>query len=120
MDNIGRKIYIIRMLYNYTQAYVADKLGISPTAYLSLEHNASKMPLSRLTNLLSLYGISVSDFFAFTESDLLNVIKNSGRLNKGMDVSEYYKIIAKLEAVNRILFRLSEHNIDKLKQTANE
>lgn len=37
MENIGRKLKIVRELYNYTQAYVAQKLAIEQASYARLE-----------------------------------------------------------------------------------
>lgn len=104
MQEIGRKLYLLRVLHNYTQQYVSNKLDISNNWYGSFEQDASKMPLERLEKLTSLYGLNLTEFFLFQEHELMDVIKG----NKGADQSTSLqkRHIAQLEAMNKILLQM--------------
>ncbi len=46
---------------DYTQVYVAEKLGISQTMYARYERGANELPIRHLISLCKLYSIS-SDY----------------------------------------------------------
>jgi transcriptional regulator with XRE-family HTH domain len=75
MNDISRKIHLLRILHNYTQVYVAGKLDISPSAYISIEQDATNITVKRLNSILEIYNISLLDFFSFTEDDVMNVLR---------------------------------------------
>ena len=57
------KIKSERIIKNYTQAYVANKLGISQNAYSKIESGASKLSVSTLFSLSYIFDIDVLAFF---------------------------------------------------------
>lgn len=59
MENIGKKLQIVRELHNFTQDYVASKLGISQAAYAKMEQKSSitKDILNKIAQ--DVYGIDV-------------------------------------------------------------
>jgi transcriptional regulator with XRE-family HTH domain len=56
-----RRMKDLREDADYTQVYVAEKLGISQTMYARYERGANELPIRHLISLCKLYSIS-SDY----------------------------------------------------------
>ncbi|MCS6794581.1 MAG: helix-turn-helix domain-containing protein [Raineya sp.] len=57
MENIGKKLQIVRELHNFTQEYVASKLGITQAAYAKVEQKQS-IPKDLLDKIAKeIYGV---------------------------------------------------------------
>lgn len=111
MSDVNKKIYLLRILHNYTQAYVADQLDISSSAYIAIEQGGSNISICRLEAIIGIYGITLLDFFSFSEDDLMAVLR---RGDVPQEVKPIYgQLISKLESLNKILFQLVEHVIDE-------
>ena len=50
-----------RETYGYTQAEVADKVGLSEAAYKSYENGNRRIPVDALTRVAALYNVSVDE-----------------------------------------------------------
>lgn len=112
MNEISRKLYIVRVLHNFTQAYVAEQIGISPSAYIAMELGQTNVHHERLEAVLSIYSISVNNFFAFSEKDILNVLKGKSLVSRHLEPSFYPQLVAKLEAINQMLFHMLQGNME--------
>ncbi len=106
MKEIGRKLYLLRILYNFTQSYVAEQLNIACSTYVSMEQGLSNMHYGRLESILAIYNLSMQNFFSFTEEDLLNVIRGKCVILKDEDTPLYPYVITKLEAIIKLMAQL--------------
>ena len=59
---ITNKIRLRRQTLNYTQAYVAGKLGISQNAYSKIESGQTSFTVKRLYEVASILDANVLDF----------------------------------------------------------
>ena len=69
---IGTKVRKIRELKNFTQEYMADKLGISQSAYAKIEKEDSDITISRLQKLAEIFEIKLDDLLNFNEKYVFN------------------------------------------------
>jgi transcriptional regulator with XRE-family HTH domain len=53
----GQKLRVFREFRNYSQEYIADKLGITQNAYSRIENNQTKMTAERLRQLACILNI---------------------------------------------------------------
>jgi transcriptional regulator with XRE-family HTH domain len=65
MNSVAANIRKIRESKNYTQDYLAVKLGISQNAYSKIELGYSKLALDRLLHICSILETEVMDLFSF-------------------------------------------------------
>ncbi len=62
VNSITGKIRLRRETLNYTQAYVAGKLGISQNAYSKIESGQTNFSVKRLYEIVQVLEASVADF----------------------------------------------------------
>lgn len=111
MNQIGRKLYLLRILHNFTQTYVAEHLNISPSTYVGVERGFSNIQHNRLEQLLELYQLPLGAFFSFSVEDILNVIKGKSVVVPVDSPTIYHDVVLRLEAVNNVMFQLLQRNI---------
>jgi transcriptional regulator with XRE-family HTH domain len=80
---IGYKIKKIRELKNFTQEYVADKVGMSVAGYGKLERDEADIPFSRLQQIANVFNLKVEDVTSFDEK---YVFYNYATANQGQNV----------------------------------
>ena len=75
----GQKMRKFREFRNYSQEYVAEKLGITQNAYSRIETNQTKVTTDRLRQLAEILDIPVSDLISDVEPEIncSNGIKES-------------------------------------------
>ncbi len=112
MNEIGRKLYLLRVLHNLTQHYMAEQLNVSSSTYVSMESGITNMHCNRLGSILSIYNLSPAQFFAFSEDDILNVVRGNSVVVPNAEPTIYPRIIAKLESLNLLLFQILEMKFD--------
>ncbi|MGD1839818.1 MAG: helix-turn-helix domain-containing protein [Thermonemataceae bacterium] len=82
MNSIGENIRKHRLRLDYSQAYVAEELGISQNAYSKIEANQTKsFTIERLEQLAELFETTVADLLGIAHTISINT--NNG------DVSGY-------------------------------
>lgn len=62
INNLTNKIRVRRETMNYTQAYVAGKLGISQNAYSKIESGQTNFTVRRLYEIMHILESDVLDF----------------------------------------------------------
>lgn len=62
VNSITGKIRVRRENLNYTQAYVAGKLGISQNAYSKIESGQTNFSVKRLYEIVQILEANVTDF----------------------------------------------------------
>ena len=62
----------VREFRNYTQDYLAAKLGISQNAYSKIELGYSSITLSRLVNIAEILEVDLVDLIGANIEDIIN------------------------------------------------
>jgi transcriptional regulator with XRE-family HTH domain len=70
---VAGNIRKIREFRNYTQDYLAAKLGISQNAYSKIELGYSKLTLERLFQISSILEVEVMQLISFDPSEFVHV-----------------------------------------------
>ncbi|WP_289659158.1 helix-turn-helix transcriptional regulator [Flavobacterium panacagri] len=63
--NINNSIKNIRELKNYTQEYVADRLGMTQAGYSKIEKGISKVSLKKLQEIAAVLEVSMQNIIQF-------------------------------------------------------
>lgn len=69
---VGNKIKKLRELKNYSQEFMADKLGISQAQFSKIERDESDMNVSRLSEIADILGMRIEDVLTFDERYVFN------------------------------------------------
>ncbi len=69
---IGVKVKRIRELRNYSQDYMADRLGISQVSYSRIEKGQTKLDMQRMQQIAEILEVDPMMLFNFDESMVLN------------------------------------------------
>jgi transcriptional regulator with XRE-family HTH domain len=78
---VAGNIRKIREFKNYTQDYLAAKLGISQNAYSKIELGYSKLTLERLFQISSILEVEVVELISFDHTDLVQGMPPSGEIS---------------------------------------
>ena len=115
---IGQKIRKIRELRNYTQLYVARKLGISQERYSYLENHKKSIQPTTLRKISLILGVSVNfiegfepDLFITTNNSYKTKFENS--LLLGPMISDMSDLIKLLEEVDMKILQVKKKIIEK-------
>lgn len=117
MTTLGAKIRKIRELKNLKQEYMADRLGISITAYGKMERDETNIGAERLEQIANVLGMSPEDIQAFDERLIFNVMHNKdGTYNNNNGGTHYYQFPQELKQLYEDKIRLLEEMNDYLKK----
>ena len=72
------KIKQIRELKNFTQEYVAQKLGLSTRAYSKIETGETQLTINRLNEISAVLGIGPMEVLGFDDKQVFNNCKQDG------------------------------------------
>lgn len=75
MNYLPSKLNKLRKHYNYSQQYVADKLGIDVVEYMGYENGNDMLNYRHMKKLASLYYVSINDIFKNSDDIELPEIK---------------------------------------------
>ena len=98
--SVHEKIRLVRQLKGWSQEDVANKLGMSPNGYGSIERGETDVNLSRLEQIAEMFGIKLSDLLELTEKNVFNLSgENNNQSNwyVGSCSPEYLQFKAELE-----------------------
>lgn len=74
---VAENIRSLREFRNYTQDYLAAKLGISQNAYSKIELGYSRINLERLFSIASLLEVESSELIDLGQGELINKLNVS-------------------------------------------
>jgi transcriptional regulator with XRE-family HTH domain len=72
------KIKQIRELKNFTQEYVAQKLGLSTRAYSKIETGETQLTINRLNEISAILGVGPIEVLGFDDKQVFNNCKQDG------------------------------------------
>lgn len=85
--HIGQKIKKLRELKNLTQTHVAEKLGVSQSAYSKMELGESEVTYGRLEKISEVLEMKPEEVISFNESMVFNVMHNQNGGNVFGDIN---------------------------------
>ncbi|MCE7065686.1 helix-turn-helix domain-containing protein [Dyadobacter sp. CY326] len=71
--SVAHNIRKIREFRNYTQEYLAMKLGISQNAYSKIELGYTRLTLERLIQIAQILGVDIVDLINENSEDLVRL-----------------------------------------------
>ena len=74
------KIKKIRELKNYSQEYVADKLGLSTRAYSKIETGETQLTINRLNELSEIFEVDPIEVLGFDDKQIFNNCEQHGNI----------------------------------------
>lgn len=74
--DLGNKIKTLRELRNFTQDYMAEKLGLTQSAYSKIESGETDVAYSKLEKIAELLSLAPEDIIGFNKSLVFNVMHN--------------------------------------------
>jgi transcriptional regulator with XRE-family HTH domain len=78
IEQPGIKIKQIRELKNFTQEYVAQKLGLSTRAFSKIETGETQLTINRLNEISAVLGIGPMEVLGFDDKQVFNNCKQDG------------------------------------------
>jgi len=69
---IGNKIKKVRELKNYTQEYMAERLGITQSGYSRYEKEDGDLTISQLDKISEIFQMKLEDLISFDEKFIFN------------------------------------------------
>jgi len=72
------KIKQLRELKNFTQEYVAQKLGLSTRAYSKIETGETQLTINRLNEISQVLGMEPMEVLGFDDKKIFNINNSTG------------------------------------------
>jgi transcriptional regulator with XRE-family HTH domain len=115
---IGGKIKKLRELKNLTQSHMAEKLGLSQSAYSKIELGETEISYKRLTQIANVLNLKPEEITNFSDNMVFNVMHNQNGQN-GFVVNNNSLSIGEKELYERQISLLLEER-DYLKNLINK
>ncbi len=120
MSSIVEKIKNLREMKNFTQEFMAEKLGITQAAYSKLEGGSTKISYSKIEEISKIFDIQVEELLAFDSQKYFNSFNNIKGSNNGSvtikveegDIKQLYE--DKINLLQKLLY-ITENELNKYK-----
>lgn len=118
MTKISSNIKKIRELRNFTQDYMADKLGITQAGYSKIESGSSDIVYSRIEEIAEILEVTPEDLVTFDSQKYFNSFNNVKGSNNGSviiepNTTEVKKLYEDKIVLLEKLLSLSEENLKR-------
>jgi len=101
---IIRNIKSIRELKNYTQEYVADRLGMTQAGYSKIEKGINKLSIEKLDEIAAVLEVTVENIINFEKEWYFRNNRNETPAFKNVENGSLYKLlIEKIELLEKLL-----------------
>lgn len=84
--NTEDKIKSIRELKNFTQEYMAEKLGITQAAYSKIENGQTKLTMNKIADIATVFEMDINDLMAYDTQKYFNSFNNVKGNNNGSTI----------------------------------
>lgn len=71
-NHVGNNLKLIREIHNYTQSYVAKKLGICERTYREIEHSYSLPSNNLIKKIEAFYKLELNNFLNMDKDQIIN------------------------------------------------
>jgi transcriptional regulator with XRE-family HTH domain len=78
IEQAETKIKQIRELKNFTQDYVAQKLGLSTRAYSKIETGETQLTINRLNEISAILEVQPMEVLGFDDKKIFNISHSTG------------------------------------------
>ena len=125
MKKPGEKLKFLRESQNYTQDYVAEKLGVAQNAYSKLERGDTKFTMENIEKLAIIFDMEGPDLYAYLASEskisVHQIIKGknfslNGELNaENVNYNNYSnndEIIKRIEKIEKSIEDIDKRKLD--------
>lgn len=117
MTPINEKIKRIRQFKNYTQQYMAERLGITQGGYNNLESGKVDIPISRIEEIAKILEVSVIEILTYNSTPLENThFEFDDSVKSNEEIKKLYEHI--IQQYKDYILALKD-NINELKEKAN-
>jgi len=113
---IGQKIKTFREMRNYTQDYMAEKLGISQVNYSNIEKGITTLGVDRLFEIANVLGVTVNTILDFDDSKIFNIYNNTTEKGVISSVTFQHGISADEKALYEKLIAEKDKRIGQLER----
>lgn len=72
IESIGQRIREIRLSRNYSQQYLAQKIGVTQKAYSKIESEETKLGVDTLKKIASILDVPIESFFDTKNKPIIN------------------------------------------------
>jgi transcriptional regulator with XRE-family HTH domain len=106
---VSEKLKFIRHIKQWSQEEVAHRLGISPSAYGSMERGETKLSLERLEELAKVFEIELTQLLDVSEKNIFNFESyHSSHCQNWYNHSESEQVIELKHEVEKLYLLLQE------------
>jgi len=112
MQAAGKKIKKFRELRNFTQGYVAERLGISQSNYARIENEDISLSEDRLLKIADILGTDKESILGFDERYIFNFNNTQHSTNNG--IVHQYQISPEIKQLYEDKIKLLEERIKEL------
>jgi transcriptional regulator with XRE-family HTH domain len=116
---VADRLKQIRLQKNYTQDYMASKIGVTQKAYSKIENNESRLNVETLLVLSEALETPITDFFQNKDKPVLNDFSSSRKGDNVIYKNEIDKnssdLLEQLLAAKDEIIRSKEEEIKTLK-----
>lgn len=103
---------VLREVNNYTQEYVATKIGVDQSTYSKLERNPKSLKADQAEKLAQLYDVTLTDILAGGVS----ISFSNNTIDKGYIHNHYEESIDKIVAAKDSEIKSLKEEIDYLRE----
>lgn len=82
--SIGKRIKQLRELRNYTQAHMAEKLGMTTAGYGKIERDETDVTFSKLNRIAEILETNLSTILSFDSNQVFNQYNNKTATANGI------------------------------------
>jgi transcriptional regulator with XRE-family HTH domain len=120
MNKLGTKIKRIRELRNFSQEYVAEKIGMSQSNYARMENNEVAITNEKLEKIAEALNTSDSVIKNFDENIIFNISQGDNSA-AGLNCSVHnYQISPEIKSLYEDKIKLLEEKISFLEEKLNK
>lgn len=125
MLSIEEKIKNLRELKNFTQEYMAEKLGVTQAAYSKIENGTNKISYAKIVDISNIFGVKPEELLAFDSQKFFNSFNNVKGSNNGsvtinLDEGDIKKLYEDKIALLQRLLDMTEIELHKYKEKFGE
>jgi len=121
MNTVEENIRKIRELKNYTQEYMAERLGITQAAYSKIENSDTKLSYSKVESIAKILEVEIQELIAFDSQKYFNSFNNvkgsnNGSINISMNLDDLKSLYEdKINLLEKLLYE-KEEELKKIKE----
>ncbi|WP_051291198.1 helix-turn-helix domain-containing protein [Pedobacter glucosidilyticus] len=114
MQSAGKKIKKFRELRNFTQGYVAERLGISQSNYARIENEDISLSEERLLKIAEILDTDKESILGFDDKYVFNFNNNQHSTNNG--IVHQYQISPEIKKLYEDKIKLLEDRVKELEE----